>query len=568
MDEQQRDAAIQTAKGVAGTGRSGQSLVHRGASTSPPESPLLSPEDNPSSPAATRKRMRKKRSAPLDNESVKKVPANQPLWPIPKKFSFGNDNVVLKDDFSIQLTPPTTSTPLLDKAFTRYIRILRGKLNHTSTPDSWRSPPLPQPAAGEQHSMLAKLSIEIEDPHASLAYGMDESYTLSIHAAPRPAPETTGETPSSAAAAATATLTANTQWGVLRGLDTFVQLVHPTDPSDSLQNPASEALPTLGIANIPWTIEDMPQYAHRGLMLDTSRNYYPVKDILRTLDAMAVVKLNVFHWHVLDQQYYPLVSKAFPELTQYGAEALDRVYTSDDVAHIVQYGEERGIRVLPEFDAPGHAASWGRAFPNITVCLDAQPHQSYAAEPPAGQLNPLEPFTYKVLYTLIGEWAAQFPDNQAHTGGDEVNFNCWKTNIHLRNYIRHASRRKEYADQLVDKLRQEYDEPGLVELVRDGGGDSSPSSRTFGLGGQSGEDQLLEFFLSRLFKMYEERGKTPIVWEEMALEHDVNLPKSAIAIPLFYRVEGTGTWTVDMASGSLAVKVRAGARIQAGSEVS
>ncbi|KAG0221879.1 hypothetical protein BGW42_007201 [Actinomortierella wolfii] len=403
----------------------------------------------------------------------------------------------------MEISQPATSTPLLDKAITRYINVLRGKLNQTSTPDSWMPPPLPQTHAGEpMHPILSKLTITVKDTRASLEYGMDESYSLSITATPAPAHAHAPTTATDIPSFATATLAANTQWGVLRGLDTFVQLVHPTDLEASLQTITSEALPTLGIANIPWMIRDEPLYSHRGLLLDTSRNYYPVKDILRTLDAMALVKLNVFHWHVIDQQYYPLVSKAFPELTQYGAEAKDRVYTPEDVANIIQYGEERGIRVLPEFDTPGHAASWGRAFPNITLCLDAEPHHLYGAEPPAGQLNPLEPFTYKVLHTLIGEWAAQFPDKQVHAGGDEVNFNCWKMDGRIRSFVSQSSRRKEYLDQLFETLRQE--QPKIADMMQDASSDvGSASSGMFGLGRRSGEDELLNFFLTRLLKMYE-----------------------------------------------------------------
>src|SRR5690606_16321508 len=96
----------------------------------------------------------------------------------------------------------------------------------------------------------------------------------------------------------------------------------------------------------------------------------------------------------------------------------------------------------PEFDSPGHAASWGRAFPNLTVCLDALPHSKYAAEPPAGQLDPLEPFTYEVLDNLIKEWSVQFPDKRVHVGGDEINFACWKTSKRIRDYLKGSSSKK------------------------------------------------------------------------------------------------------------------------------
>ncbi|KAK3847671.1 MAG: glycosyl hydrolase family 20 protein [Linnemannia gamsii] len=280
-------------------------------------------------------------------------------------------------------------------------------------------------------------------------------------------------------ATTTAVLTASTQWGAIHGLDTFTQLVVASKAAAA--TPAAPANNQLEIPNTPWSIKDEPRFLHRGLLLDTSRNYVSVPDIIQTLDAMSVVKMNVFHWHVLDQQTYPLVSKAFPNLTAKGAQNPEKIYSPQDVAAIIQHGAERGIRVLPEFDSPGHAASWGRAYPNLTVCLDALPHSTFAAEPPAGQLDPLEPFVYTVLDTLVKEWSAQFPDSQVHIGGDEVNMNCWKSSPRLRDYIKN-----------------------------------------------SGEDRLLELYLDRIFAMFLAQGKRPIVWEEMALEHNVRLPKSAI----------------------------------------
>ncbi|KAK5808984.1 glycoside hydrolase superfamily [Linnemannia elongata] len=313
--------------------------------------------------------------------------------------------------------------------------------------------------------------------------------------------------------ATTAVITASTQWGAIHALDTFTQIVVATKATAANAAPASPPEATnnqLEIPNTPWSILDEPRFSHRGILLDTSRNYIGVPDIIRTLDAMAVVKLNVFHWHVLDQQTYPLVSKAFPDLTAKGAQDPGKIYTPQDVAAIIQHGLERGIRVLPEFDSPGHAASWGRAYPNLTVCLDALPHSTYAAEPPAGQLDPLEPFTYTVLDTLVKEWSGLFPDSQAHIGGDEVNMNCWKTSKRLSDYIYNENHRAEYEKAIMPVV----DTP-------------NPTTRT-AAGRQSGEDRLLELYLDRIFAMFIAQGKRPIVWEEMALEHNVRLPSSAI----------------------------------------
>ena len=379
---------------------------------------------------------------------------------------------------------------------------------------------------------LAELTLVVDNIQAKLEYGMVESYAINIEG--KHAGNTEG-TPQSlvnlekralyhiaslraraepdSPPATTAVITASTQWGAIHALDTFTQIVVATKATGA--NAASGSPPKttnnqLEIPNTPWSILDEPRFSHRGILLDTSRNYVGVPEIIRTLDAMAVVKLNVFHWHVLDQQTYPLVSKAFPDLTAKGAQDPEKIYTPKDVAAIIQHGLERGIRVLPEFDSPGHAASWGRAYPNLTVCLDAQPHSTYAAEPPAGQLDPLEPFTYTVLDTLVKEWSGLFPDSQAHIGGDEVNMNCWKTSKRLLDYISNENHRAEYEKAIMPVV----DTP-------------NPTTRT-AAGHQSGEDKLLELYLDRIFAMFIAQNKRPIVWEEMALEHNVRLPSSAI----------------------------------------
>lgn len=98
---------------------------------------------------------------------------------------------------------------------------------------------------------------------------------------------------------------------------------------------------------------DAPLYGHRGVMLDTSRNYYPVKDVLRTVEAMAMNKVNVFHWHVTDSHSFPLVLPSEPVLAEKGAYGPHMVYTPEDVKTVVEFGLDRGVRVLPEIDSPG-----------------------------------------------------------------------------------------------------------------------------------------------------------------------------------------------------------------------
>jgi hexosaminidase len=107
-------------------------------------------------------------------------------------------------------------------------------------------------------------------------------------------------------------------------------------------------------------VEDAPRFPHRGLMIDTGRAFLPLPVILAALDAMSYVKMNALHWHLVDDQAFPVVSSAWPNLTAGAMQApsLSHTYSKADVAAVVEAATARGIRVIPEFDVPGHTASW------------------------------------------------------------------------------------------------------------------------------------------------------------------------------------------------------------------
>ena len=113
--------------------------------------------------------------------------------------------------------------------------------------------------------------------------------------------------------------------------------------------------------NMPVVIEDFPAYRYRGIMLDTSRHYIPVPKILETLDAMMYNKLNTFHWHITDDDSFPLVLDCYPQLSDNSKFGPGMVYSKLDVAKIINYALTRGVRVIPEIDSPGHTWSWGTA---------------------------------------------------------------------------------------------------------------------------------------------------------------------------------------------------------------
>ncbi|XP_055372164.1 beta-hexosaminidase subunit beta-like [Condylostylus longicornis] len=209
---------------------------------------------------------------------------------------------------------------------------------------------------------------------------------------------------------------AHSIWGILRGLETYSQLI----------TPANNGL--LKIRDV--RIRDSPRYPHRGLLLDTSRHFMEMKTIYDVLDGMAYNKLNVFHWHIVDDHSFPYQSIKYPELSEKGAYLPDMVYSQNDVASVIEYARLRGIRVIAEFDVPGHTRSWGNSHPELlTEC----------GEPYKGKLGPLDPISeesYKFMENFIEEIVQVFPDKYMHLGGDEVGFECWDSNSTIRNYTK------------------------------------------------------------------------------------------------------------------------------------
>ena len=194
-------------------------------------------------------------------------------------------------------------------------------------------------------------------------------------------------------------ISANTRFGALRAMETLLQLV---------QNGAENT-------SLPWvTIEDAPRFPWRGLLLDSARHFIPVADIKRQIDGMAAAKLNVLHWHLTDDQGWRFSSKRYPKLTQLASDGL--FYTPEQMREIVRYATERGIRVVPEIDMPGHASAIAVAYP---VLMSAP--GPYKMERNWGVLKPvLDPTkeaTYAFADAMVSELAAIFPDPYLHIGG-------------------------------------------------------------------------------------------------------------------------------------------------------
>jgi len=246
----------------------------------------------------------------------------------------------------------------------------------------------------------AALVISVDGPGETIqSVDEDESYSLDV-------------------APSGVRLHAATVVGAMRGLETLQQLLQ-TDATGYF-------LPAV-------SIHDTPRFRWRGLMIDCGRHFMPVDVIERTLDGMAAVKLNVFHWHLSEDQGFRMESRAFPKLTELGSDGL--FYTQEQAREIVVYARDRGIRVVPEFDMPGHSSAWFVGYPDLASAPGPfHIEREFGIFDPV--MDPTQEGTYKFLDKFVGEMAAIFPDHFMHIGGDENNGVEWKANARIQAFMR------------------------------------------------------------------------------------------------------------------------------------
>jgi hexosaminidase len=245
----------------------------------------------------------------------------------------------------------------------------------------------------------AVLVVEATGPGKAIQeVGEDESYELTV--GPRQA-----------------RLTAPGPLGVLRGLETFLQLARV--------DAGRTVVPAVRVS-------DRPRFPWRGLMLDPCRRWEPVEMVKRTLDGMASVKLNVLHWHLSEDQGFRIESKVHPKLHQLGSDG--NFYSQDQVRDVIAYARERGIRVVPEFDLPGHATSWLVGYPELGVVPGP-----FTLVREWGifdnVIDPSKEEVYTFLDRFFGEMAALFPDAYMHIGGDEVTPRQWNASASVQDFI-------------------------------------------------------------------------------------------------------------------------------------
>jgi hexosaminidase len=238
-------------------------------------------------------------------------------------------------------------------------------------------------------------------------------------------------------------INAATVVGALRGLETFLQLV-TADASGYV---------------VPETrIGDRPRFPWRGLLIDAARHWQPVEVIKRNIDGMAAVKLNVLHWHLTEDQGFRVESKAFPRLHQLGSDG--DYYTQEEVREVIAYAAARGVRVVPEFDIPGHTTSWFVGHPELATAPGPyQIERRYGVFD--ASMDPTREETYRFLDRFLGEMAALFPDAYMHIGGDEVTGKHWRLSPQVQAFMAKQGLKDNHAlqayfNQRVSRIVQKH----------------------------------------------------------------------------------------------------------------
>jgi hexosaminidase len=279
---------------------------------------------------------------------------------------------------------------------------------------------------------------------------------------------------------------ANNKAGFFYGLQTLLQLIPPDKSRHPESFPAVREVPAVSIL-------DFPRFPWRGLMLDVSRHFFTVKEVMKYIDDMAAYKFNVFHWHLSDDQGWRVEIKSLPKLTEIGAWRVPRTgiwwsfappeenepateggfYTQDQIREVVEYAAERNITILPEIDVPGHSLAMIASYPELSSTGKKYPvnpgSKFYTIED--NSLCPGKEVVFDVLDKVFTEMATLFPGQYIHIGGDECNKSFWKNSAEC---------------QLLMKRE------GLKDL-----------------------NELQSWFIKRLEKMLTAKGKKMIGWDEI-----------------------------------------------------
>jgi hexosaminidase len=351
--------------------------------------------------------------------SLAQAPQQLSLMPMPSSIQLGSGQLLIDESFSVELSSHRDA--FLDRAVQRFVAQLSHQTGMLFRPSSRNNQPT--------------LSLKVERTSDDVTkLGEGESYQLSV-------------------TASGATLSAPNRLGILRGLQTFLQLAQTT--------PTGLAIPAV-------VINDHPRFPWRGLLIDVGRHYIPVDVLKRNIDGMAAVKLNVLHLHLSDDQGFRVESKRYPKLHEMGSDGL--YYTQAEIKDLIAYARDRGIRLMPEFDMPAHSLSFFVGYPEL-----ASTPGKYRIDPdaPYTVMDPTKKETYKFLDKFINEMTKLFPDAYFHVGGDEVNGKPWDDNPKIQAFmhahgIKNNQDLQAYFNQRLEKIVSKHHKimVGWDEILR------------------------------------------------------------------------------------------------------
>eukprot|EP00002_Diphylleia_rotans_P030456 TRINITY_DN625_c0_g1_i1.p1 TRINITY_DN625_c0_g1~~TRINITY_DN625_c0_g1_i1.p1 ORF type:complete len:562 (+),score=102.92 TRINITY_DN625_c0_g1_i1:45-1730(+) len=355
-----------------------------------------------------------------DVSVVRELPASPlvPIWPLPQQLTRDASIGRIAVDPRLTITCVGDACALVRRAVPRYVAYMFG--SHVGVAAKNLSP--------SSRAPLTELQIRVfAATETPLLLGVDESYAMKVDEF-------------------SARIEANTEYGALRGLESFSQLVTFDYETNSFY--------ILGT----FDVVDRPRFPWRGLLLDTSRHFLPLDTIYRILDGLSFLKMNTLHWHIVDDPSFPLESTTYPLLSEKGAYRTYATYSPADVDSIITYAKERGIRVVPEFDMPDHANSWGKGYPNIVIRC------------PTGD-SLLDPRgtgdTYEFIGNLFREMRARFSEPFIHIGFDEVDGKCWLSDERVVEWMRAEGLRNtdEVQDYFIKRVQDIVTNLGSSSLV-------------------------------------------------------------------------------------------------------
>ncbi|CAF0976228.1 unnamed protein product [Rotaria sordida] len=342
-----------------------------------------------------------------------RISTNIKIIPMPMIVNVENSILLLSNNFHIKLNQKLTKDLRLAlRRYSKYISLLAGI-----------SVEINQKSSSSENKLIIDCPLITSKKDKYPKLGEDESYTLNV--------TKTGSY-----------LYSLSLTGIIRGLSTFVQLIERNTSSDTFYIP---------LVNII----DRPRFIWRGLLLDVSRHWMPVSVIERTLNAMEFSKLNVLHLHLSDDQGFRVESIEYNLLH-------DRkdFFTQKDIEHLVEYARQRRIRIIPEFDIPGHTTSWFVGYPELA----SQPGP-YQIGTQWGvmkaTMDPTKENTYIFLDKFFKEMTKLFPDPYFHIGGDEVEGSQWTQSLTIQQFINENKLENKhglqaYFNKRIQKLLKKY----------------------------------------------------------------------------------------------------------------